>query len=62
MNASDKKFNAILAKNEILRHLKKENISYGAFMCIIECLKNIELVIGEGNQPSINDIINSDFV
>jgi len=58
----DKKFNAILAKNQILRLLKKENLPYGVFQNIIECLKDIELVIGEGNQPSINEIENSDFV
>lgn len=62
---TDKKFNAILAKNEIAKQLMELygelvdhklnyliNISY-----LHVCLSDIEKYIGEGNQPSVHDII-----
>ena len=55
------KFTAILAKNDIARQLRNtihsgESISVPV---IEECLKQIEEYIGIGNQPSVEDIINS---
>lgn len=50
------KFKAVLAKNEIVRHLKglTEELSVGV---ILECLKEIEAYTGVLNQPSVEDII-----
>ena len=61
-------FDAILAKNLIARELRQYlrpiygqeferelNANY-----IIELLKDIELYTGEGNQPSVVDIITSE--
>jgi hypothetical protein len=57
------KFKAILAKNDIARELKRrlkdnEPISINF---IIQQLKDIELYLGESNQPSISSILNSDL-
>lgn len=67
---TDKKFNAILAKNSIARDikvLKKWHDQYKNIEAVqncplntgyIEsCLKDIEIYLGEGNQPSVKDII-----
>ena len=62
----NKKFNAILAKNNIAREIRNYfdapqgerepiHISY----CINE-LKEIEKYLGEGNQQSVDSIINSE--
>ena len=56
----NKKHIAILAKNQILRMLKSEGIQN--LDTYIECLKDIEKVIGEGNQPSIDDISKNDSI
>lgn len=61
---TNKHFNAILAKNEIAREL-------GKYVCmpsqyeydlpipfLLERLKEIELFIGESNQPSVLDCYN----
>lgn len=59
---TDKKFNAILAKNHIARELKqadtKEDLSIDY---IVSCLRDIEAYLGQANQPSVDDIINSDM-
>ncbi len=63
---TNKKFNAILAKNNIAREVKDYlnapigerepiHISY-----IISELITIEEFLGEGNQPSIKSILNCD--
>jgi hypothetical protein len=49
-----KHFKAILAKNEIARELTTACISINY---IIACLEDIEKFIGEGNQPSVKNII-----
>ena len=53
----DKKFNAILAKNEIAREIAKSttegiNVSY-----IESLLRDIENCIGTANQPTVGEII-----
>jgi hypothetical protein len=57
---SKNKFRAILAKNDIAREIKHykrgEPISISF---IIQQLKDIELYLGEANQPNINSILNS---
>lgn len=59
---SKNKFRAILAKNDIAREIKDYrkgefiNVSF-----IIKSLKNIELFLGEANQPSITSILKSDL-
>jgi hypothetical protein len=54
----DKHFDAILAKNQIARELKqnREDISLNN---IKKLLLVIEEYIGEGNQPSVEDILQS---
>lgn len=51
---TDRKFNAILAKNIIAREVIKEEMNVKR---IISCLKDIEDYLGEGNQPSVEDIV-----
>jgi hypothetical protein len=55
---TDKHFNAICAKNAIAHELKNyasgHNINFGY---VKARLKEIELYIGEGNQPSVESII-----
>jgi hypothetical protein len=51
---SKKHFKAILAKSEIARELTTVCISKDF---IIACLEDIEEFIGEGNQPSVKNII-----
>lgn len=51
---TDRKFNAILAKNIIAREVIKEEMNAKR---IISCLKDIEDYLGEGNQPSVEDIV-----
>lgn len=58
---TDKKFNAILAKNDIAREVR-DSIQHREEMStnqIMYCLNQIEAYIGEANQPSVNDIINT---
>ena len=54
------KFNTILAKNDIAReikdYLKGEPLSISI---IINRLRDIELYLGEANQPDITSILNS---
>ena len=54
------KFNTILAKNDIAReikdYLKGEPLSISI---IINRLRDIELYLGEANQPDIISILNS---
>lgn len=63
MNSISKnKFRAILAKNDIARELKayknnREDFSVGV---VINALRDIELFLGEANQPNITSILNSD--
>lgn len=52
-----KHFNAILAKNDIARELKKDQPNLGF---IKVCLLDVEKYTGEGNQPSVTEIINCD--
>lgn len=62
---TDKKFNAILGKNEIAKEvtklqgeLVKHKLNYLLNThFILECLRDIEKFTGQGNQPSIDDII-----
>ena len=51
---TNKKFDAILAKNDIARELKSLDPNFGF---IEKCLYDIEKYIGEGNQPSVKDIM-----
>jgi hypothetical protein len=55
---TDKHFDAILAKNQIARELKqsREDVSLNN---IKKLLLIIEEYIGEGNQPSVEDILQS---
>lgn len=53
----DKKFNAILAKNEIAREIAKATTE-GISVSFIEAqLEIIENYLGTANQPSVTDII-----
>ena len=56
---TDKHFDAILAKNQIARELKqkKDDVS---LTNIKNLLLIIEEYIGEGNQPSVEDILESE--
>jgi hypothetical protein len=63
---NQKHFDAILAKNDIARELRElwkwENVITNSggvihFEYIKSLLKDIEAYIGEGNQPSAEDII-----
>ena len=61
-----KHFNAILAKNDIAKWIKQDfnDIKSNSFLpyeAIRLALKDIEKQIGEGNQPSIDDVISSEF-
>jgi hypothetical protein len=57
----DNQFKAILAKNDIARHLagyktgfiENLNLEY-----LVEALNQIENYIGEANQPNVGDIFN----
>lgn len=53
---SNKKFNAILAKNEIARQMKNYQQDGVSIDRIMACLNDIEQVIGTANQPSVEDI------
>ena len=55
---TDKHFQAILAKNDIARELRSCDDQAGLNMNLIRAyLDNIEAYIGQGNQPSIKEII-----
>lgn len=54
---TQKKFDAILAKNDIARYLRDNKI---ASEYLIYCLKQIEAYTGEANQPSVDDILADD--
>ena len=56
----DKLFNAILAKNQIARLVRNKNVGNVYGELITECLKDIEKVIGQGNQPSVQNIVDDD--
>lgn len=51
-----KHFDAIIAKNNIARELKSSEPNLGY---IFWCLREIEDYTGEGNQPSVSDIIDT---
>ncbi len=55
---TDKHFKAILAKNEIARELRDHEAGMLAWNWIVSCLKDIEAFTGEGNQPSVHEILN----
>lgn len=58
-----KHFDAVIAKNriaEFLRDAKPGEITYGDLSNIGFQLREIEIYIGEGNQPSISDIISGE--
>jgi hypothetical protein len=56
----EKQFIAILAKNSIAKEIRDFNNQEPVSMSIIlACLLQIEEYIGQGNQPSIDDIINN---
>lgn len=58
---TDKKFDAILAKNDIARQVR-DSIQHREPMStdqIMYCLNQIEIYLGQDNQPSVNDIINT---
>ena len=58
----EKKFNAILSKNDIARGIKYYKKGEGlAVEYLIARLQKIEDFIGNGNQPSINSILTSNF-
>lgn len=58
----DEYFDAILAKNALARHIKRdENISSGTKAWIIERLVEIEKVIGTSNQPDVMNIYVSEL-
>jgi len=60
---TDKKFNAILAKNDIAREVRNyqnDNERYVSVDMIRNALRDIEKYIGEANQPKIDDIISCD--
>jgi len=53
---TDKHHTAILAKNDIDREIRDgEPISVNK---VLACLHQIEEYIGQGNQPSVDDILN----
>lgn len=61
---TNKKFNAILAKNEIARMIREAELTgemIGEIKLsshqLIEHLKDIEDYLGQGNQPCIIDIL-----
>lgn len=55
---NQKHFDAILAKNNIARELRDMlNGDVASISFMRSCLKDIEAYIGEGNQPSVEDII-----
>lgn len=68
---SDKKFNAILAKNNIAREVRdylnsssrSEDGSREPIFIkyIVHELKELESFLGEANQPSVADILSSDY-
>ena len=60
MKTIDKKFDAVLAKNQIARLVKRSDLPLGTQYAIFEHLKAIELVIGQANQPSVEDLEKSD--
>lgn len=59
-----KNFNAILAKNEIAREIRdmthKPTRCHPSIVYLVHNLKIIEKYLGEGNQPSVQDIIFSE--
>jgi hypothetical protein len=64
MSKAEDKFEAILAKNRIARQLARlkatgEEISINV---ILEDLKAIEKVIGQSNQPSVEDIFENNTI
>lgn len=59
---TNKHFEAILAKNNIAREIRdcEQNNDPISTEFIKNLLKDIEAYTGEGNQPSVEDIINSE--
>jgi len=57
--SEDDYFNSILAKNQLARHFKREGVSSVAWA--ESKLKDIEKVIGTSNQPSVENIFESDM-
>lgn len=57
----DKKFEAVLAKNQIARIVNRSDLSIPEKEAIYEHLNVIEFVIGESNQPSVVSIIASNL-
>ena len=61
MTTTDLQFNAVLAKNMIAEQMGKhqtEGINVGL---ILECLNDIEKVIGTANQPTVEDTFNFEY-
>lgn len=55
---TDKHFNAILAKNYIAEEIAQcEKLQDLSIKYIVSCLEDIEAYTGQGNQPSIEDIL-----
>ena len=54
-----KHFNAILAKNRIASELKEyhQNGEQPSYLVMVDDLLVIEKQIGEGNQPSVKEIL-----
>ncbi len=58
----NKKFDAILAKNEIARELKnyqKNPYDLVSLSYLVYSIKIIEKYLGEANQPSVENILKS---
>lgn len=56
----DLHFNAVLAKNDIARQLKDYQQDGISIERVMACLNDIEEFIGQANQPTVEDIFNSD--
>lgn len=57
---TEKHFKAILAKNNIAKEIFENESESISRKWIMSNLRDIEAYIGEGNQPSIDDIISLD--
>ena len=58
VDEDDPMFRAILAKNQLARMISGDD-TIQSKDTYLECLKDIERAIGEGNQPSVEDIFNN---
>ena len=55
----DLQFNAVLAKNGIARQLKNYQQDGISVEYVVACLNDIEAFIGQANQPTVEDILDS---